>query len=153
MTDYVEACKLLALGLTAGVLSGLFGIGGGLVIVPALMVFFAFPQSVATGTSLFVILFPTGILGVLEHWKHGNVRAVAGIWITLGLLLGAYVGAVAENRLSPATMKRLYAVFLLVVAAYLIVQPVKPRVGGAQVEAKEVPPEAAGGPPDAQVVH
>ncbi len=73
MTEYPELIKMLALGLTAGVLSGLFGIGGGLVIVPALVVLFGFPIKVAVGTSLFVILFPTGILGVLEHWKAGNI--------------------------------------------------------------------------------
>ena len=81
MTEYPELIKMLALGLTAGVLSGLFGIGGGLVIVPALVVLFGFPIKVAVGTSLFVILFPTGILGVLEHWKAGNIRATAGLWI------------------------------------------------------------------------
>ena len=114
MTDYPEVIKMLALGLTAGVLSGLFGIGGGLVIVPALVMLFGYPIKLAVGTSLFVILFPTGILGVLENWKAGNIRATTGYWIALGILFGAWIGARYAASVSQATVKKLYAVFLLV---------------------------------------
>ena len=69
---------MLVLGLTAGVLSGMFGIGGGLVIVPALVVLFGFPIKTAVGTSLFALLLPTGLLGVMEYWKTGNLRPAAG---------------------------------------------------------------------------
>ncbi len=153
MIDYVETSKLLALGLTAGVLSGLFGIGGGLVIVPVLVVIFGFAQNVATGTSLFVLLLPTGLLGVWEYWNKGHVRPSSGLWIALGLFLGAYFGARFAQSVSPTAMKRLYAVFLLVVAIYFLVQPAKSTAGRAELDAKPVPPEAAGSPPDAQVVH
>ena len=90
MMEYSEILKMIALGLTAGILAGLFGIGGGLVIVPILVLVFGFDPKMAVGTSLFVILLPTGLLGVLEHWRNGNVRVGAGLCITTGLFFGAY---------------------------------------------------------------
>jgi uncharacterized membrane protein YfcA len=153
MTDYVELIKLVTLGIAAGILSGLFGIGGGLVIVPVLVVFFGFPVKVAVGTSLFVILLPTGVLGVLEYWKAGNIRIVAALWIGLGVLGGAYFGASVAASVNPITMKRLYAVFLLVVGVYFLVAPAKTPRSRAETEAKLVPPEAVGGAADPQAVH
>jgi uncharacterized protein len=152
MTDYLEIARMLGLGLAAGLLSGLFGIGGGLVIVPALVILFGFPPKVAVGTSLFVILFPTGLLGVWEYWKAGNIRPVAGLWIALGVFVGAYFGALYAGFISQATMKRLYACFLLVVAVYFLL-PSPSAVSRAEAAAKPVPPEAVGGPPDPHIVH
>jgi uncharacterized membrane protein YfcA len=153
MIDYLEIVRMLALGLAAGLLSGLFGIGGGLVIVPALVILFGFPPKVAVGTSLFVILFPTGLLGVWEYWKAGNIRAGAGLWIALGVFFGAYVGALYAGYISQATMKRLYAVFLLVVAFYFLLSPAGTASSRAEAQAKPVPPQSVGGPSDAQDVH
>jgi uncharacterized protein len=153
MIEYFDIARMLALGLAAGLLSGLFGIGGGLVIVPALVILFGFPPKVAVGTSLFVILLPTGLLGVWEYWKAGNLRAGAGLWIALGVFFGAYFGALYASSISQATMKRLYAVFLLVVAFYFLLAPAGTASSRAEAEAKPVPREAVGGPSDAQVVH
>jgi uncharacterized membrane protein YfcA len=119
----MEVIKMIALGLTAGVLSGLFGIGGGLVIVPALVLLFGFEIKVAIGTSLFVILLPTGLLGVLEYARNGEMKIAAGLWIAFGVFCGAYFGAIMAGLLSASTMRRIYAVFLLVVAAYLLIAP------------------------------
>jgi uncharacterized membrane protein YfcA len=123
MTEMTEVLKMLALGLTAGVLSGLFGIGGGLVIVPALVLLFGFEIKMAIGTSLFVILLPTGLLGVLEYGKNGDLKIAAGLWIALGVFCGAYFGALMAGALSPSAMRRIYAMFLLIVAAYFLVAP------------------------------
>jgi uncharacterized protein len=153
MTEYLEIVKMLALGLAAGVLSGLFGIGGGLVIVPVLVILFGYPVKVAVGTSLFVILFPTGLLGVWEYWKAGNIRAGAGLWIALGVFVGAYFGALYAAYVSQATMKKLYAVFLLAVAVYFLVSPTRSASSRGEAAAKPIPPDAVGGAPDAQVVH
>lgn len=153
MTDYLEASKMLALGLAAGVLSGLFGVGGGLIIVPALIILVGLPPATATGTSLFAILFPTGLLGVMEYWRRGNVRPIAGLWIAAGLFLGAFVGARLVQRLPPATMQRLYAVFMLSVAVYLLLVPPRSPAGRAQIAARPVPPEAAAGSPGPHAVH
>jgi uncharacterized membrane protein YfcA len=115
--------KMFALGLTAGVLSGMFGIGGGLVIVPALVWIFGFDIKTAVGTSLFVILLPTGLLGVWEYWKIGNLRIAAGLWIAIGLFCGAYFGAVTAGAVPALLMRRVYAAFLLVVAIYFLAAP------------------------------
>ena len=153
MTENVEIARMLVLGLAAGVLSGLFGIGGGLVIVPALVMLFGFPIKTAVGTSLFALLLPTGLLGVWEYWKTGNLRPSAGICIAMGLFFGAYLGAVFASSISQTAVKRLYAVFLLVVAVYFLISPAKSPSSRAEVAAKPVPPKAVGGPPDAQTVH
>ena len=100
MTDYVEIMKMLALGLAAGVLSGLFGIGGGLVIVPALVILFGFPVKTAVGTSLFVILLPTGLLGVWQYWKAGTLRPTAGLLHRPGRFLSAPTSAPFTPRRS-----------------------------------------------------
>jgi uncharacterized protein len=123
MTETSEVVKMFVLGLAAGVLSGLFGIGGGLVIVPALVLIFGFDTKMAIGTSLFVILLPTGLLGVWEYWKNGDLKIAAGLWIALGVFFGAYFGAKLAGTLSAIAMRRLYAVFLLAVAIYFLMAP------------------------------
>lgn len=153
MMDYLEFAKMMTLGLAAGVLSGVFGIGGGLVIVPALVLLFGFPPKLAVGTSLFCILFPTGLLGVWEYWKAGNIRALAGLSIALGLFFGAYLGARFAGGISQTTMKRLYAVFLLVVAVYFLLAPAGTARSRAEAAAKPVPPEAVDGGAAPQAVH
>ena len=106
----------LAIGLAAGVLSGLFGIGGGLLIVPALMLLAKMPPVVATGTSLGALLLPVGALGAWEYYRNGNLKIAASIWIAAGLFMGAWFGAYWAQTLSPVQLKRAFAVFLAVVA-------------------------------------
>jgi hypothetical protein len=110
----------LALGLVAGVLSGMFGIGGGLVIVPALIFLFHEGAKTAVGTSLFALMWPVGLLGVIEYWKTGQLKPAQGMWIAVGLFVGAYFGAKITLALQPSTMKRSYALFLLTVGAYML---------------------------------
>ena len=129
--DYV---KLLILGGAAGVLSGMFGIGGGLVIVPALVLIFGFDLKTAIGTSLFVILLPTGLLGVLEYHKNGQLKIPAALLVALGVFVGAYFGAKLSGAVSATTMKRCYAVFLLLVAAYFLLAPQLDRKAANPVE-------------------
>jgi uncharacterized membrane protein YfcA len=114
---------VLALGLAAGVLSGMFGIGGGLVIVPALVFLFGLPIKTATGTSLFALLWPVGILGVVAYYRSGNMDVWKGAVIAVGLFLGAWFGAQITLSLPQVTMKRLYAVFLLIVGLYYLWSP------------------------------
>ena len=107
----------LAIGIGAGVLSGLFGIGGGIVIVPALLYFAKMQPSMATGTSLGALLLPVGALGAWEYWRNGNVNVRASLLIALGLFFGAWFGARLNQSLSPVQAKRAFAVFLVIVAA------------------------------------
>jgi uncharacterized membrane protein YfcA len=111
---------MLVLGLLAGVLSGMFGIGGGLIIVPALMIVAGLAPKVATGTSLFALMWPVGLLGVVEYWKRREVAILPGIVIAIGLFIGAYFGARITGAISQVTMKRLYGAFLLVVGIYFL---------------------------------
>ncbi len=107
----------LAIGLVAGFLSGIFGIGGGILIVPALLFFGRMDQTSATGTSLGALLLPVGLLGAWQYYKSGHVNVTASLLIALGLFFGAYFGARAGLTLNPATVKRSFAVFLVLVAA------------------------------------
>jgi uncharacterized membrane protein YfcA len=111
---------VLFLGFIAGILSGMFGIGGGLVIVPALVVLFEMPLKTATGTSLFALMWPVGLLGVIAYWREGQINVWEGSLIAVGLFFGAYLGAKLTLALSPATMRRTYAAFLLVVGIYFL---------------------------------
>lgn len=106
----------LAIGLAAGVLSGLFGIGGGVLIVPALLLLARMEPQMATGTSLGALLLPVGALGAWQYYRQGNVNAVAAVCIALGLAVGAYFGARYAQGLSPLALRRAFAVFLGLVA-------------------------------------
>jgi uncharacterized membrane protein YfcA len=106
----------LLIGLVSGVLSGVFGIGGGVVIVPALIFIAGFAPIVATGTSLGALLLPVGALGAYEYYRKGNLQISASLWIALGLFVGAWVGARLAQHLSPLQLRRGFAVFLVLVA-------------------------------------
>src|SRR4051794_11209749 len=120
MSASTMAVTMLLLGLVAGVLSGMFGIGGGLGVGPALIVGFGFGPKVATGTSLFALMWPVGLLGVLEYWRRGEMEVIPGALIAIGLFVGAYFGAKITGAISPATMKRCYGAFLLIVGVYFL---------------------------------
>jgi uncharacterized membrane protein YfcA len=106
----------LAIGLAAGLLSGLFGIGGGILIVPALLLVGRMTPAMATGTSLGALLLPVGALGAWQYYKNGHVDVRASLLLALGLLAGAYFGARFAQTLDPNTAKRAFSVFLAVVA-------------------------------------
>ena len=106
----------LVIGAVAGVLSGMFGIGGGLVIVPALMLIAKMSPLTATGTSLGALLLPVGALGAWEYYRNGNIEIKASLFIALGLFAGAWFGARMAHAMGDATLKRVFAVFLVIVA-------------------------------------
>lgn len=111
---------LLAIGLVAGVLGGMFGIGGGLVIVPALIFLLKMEQFDALGTSLAALIPPVGLLGAFEYYQNGHMNLKYAILIALGLFIGFYFGAKITLGLSPDTAKRAYAIFLVLVAARML---------------------------------
>ncbi|MFL5578237.1 MAG: TSUP family transporter [Gemmatimonadaceae bacterium] len=108
---------LLAIGLAAGILSGVFGIGGGIVIVPALFLVANMEPATATGTSLGALLLPVGALGAWAYYKNGHVDVRASLLIAAGLFVGAFFGAKLAQALTPGQLKRMFAVFLVLVAA------------------------------------
>ncbi len=106
----------IVIGFGAGILSGLFGLGGGVVIVPALILLARIAPITATGTSLAALLLPVGALGAWEYYKRGHLNIPAAAFIALGLFFGAWVGARLAQNLSPIQLKRAFALFLVVVA-------------------------------------
>ncbi len=106
----------IGIGFGAGILSGLFGIGGGVVIVPALALLAAFPAKTATGTSLGALLLPVGLLGAYTYYRAGNIDVRASLLIALGLLVGAFVGAQLVQHLTDLQLRRAFAGFLALVA-------------------------------------
>lgn len=122
-TSGVPWWGLFALGLGAGVLSGMFGIGGGIVIVPALAGFFGFPHKRAVGSSLGALLLPVGLPGVLRYAAAGTLDIWVAVPVAVGLAAGALGGARVAIGLSAARMKQLYGVFLVVVGVWFVIQP------------------------------
>ena len=112
----------LLIGLFAGVLAGLFGIGGGLVVVPALVLICGFTQAAASGTSLIALLAPVGIGGVYAFYSAGVINSTHikyGLLISLGMVCGSYFGSRIALWMSDVMLKRSFSVFLVLVAAKL----------------------------------
>jgi uncharacterized membrane protein YfcA len=107
---------LIGIGLLAGIMAGMFGIGGGNIIVPMLTLVLHYPPKRAIATSLGAILFPFGLPGVLYYYNAGTLDITAAAWIALGLFLGTVFGARITISLPSRTVKLLYGVFLLFVA-------------------------------------
>ena len=108
--------SLVGIGLLAGVMAGMFGIGGGNIIVPLLTLALHYPAKRAIATSLGAILFPFGIPGVLYYLREGNLDLGAAAWIAAGLFIGTVFGALITISLPSRTVKWLYGLFLLFVA-------------------------------------
>jgi uncharacterized membrane protein YfcA len=110
----------LLLGLVAGILSGLIGIGGGIIIIPALVLLFGFSQHQAQGTTLALMVPPIGILAALTYYKQGYVNLKVALLIALGFFLGGLIGAKLACSLSTAVLKKLFGVALLLVGLRMI---------------------------------
>lgn len=109
----------LVIGVCAGILAGVFGVGGGLIIVPALVFIAGYSQIAATGTSLVALLLPVGIGGVIAFYRAGSIgpsHIKAGLLISVGMFLGSYVGAKVALSFPDVILKRAFCVFLVVVA-------------------------------------
>jgi uncharacterized protein len=120
----MEATLLYILvGIVAGVLSGLVGIGGGVIIVPALVFLFGMSQHHAQGTTLALLIPPIGILAAWTYYKAGYVDLkVAGL-VAVGFIAGSYVGARVATHISDSTLEKIFGVALLLVALKMIMSP------------------------------
>lgn len=110
----------LALGIAAGIMAGLIGIGGGLIIVPALLYFFKLDQHTAQGTSLAVLLPPTGLLAFMEYYKAGHVNVGLAVMIAAGALVGGYFGGAWAQQLSAPLLRKSFALLMAVVAVKML---------------------------------
>lgn len=105
----------LLIGSAAGILSGLFGIGGGTIIIPALVFLLGFSQIKAQGTSLVAMLPPVGILAFLEYYKRGNTDLYAGIIICIAMVIGAKFGAQIANGLPLDVLRKAFGIFVILI--------------------------------------
>jgi uncharacterized protein len=114
---------VLLLGVAVGVLVGLLGIGGGVVLVPALVYLLHMDQHGAQGTSLLILLPPVGLGALREYWKQGQVDLRAGILCALGILVGGYVGGWIAVPTASRHLKGLFGCFLILAAFLLLRRP------------------------------
>src|SRR5262252_1524807 len=124
---------VLILGIVAGILLGLLGIGGGIVLVPAMVHLLKMDQHLAQGTSLFILLFPIGLGALRQYWKGGNVDLRAGILCAIGMILGAWAGGLIAVPMSTPMLKALFGGYLMF-SAVLLWMKAKPA-NGARVPA------------------
>lgn len=115
-----EVIFYLLIGLAAGVLSGFFGIGGGLIVIPALIFVCGFNQLTAQGTSLAILLPPTGLLAFLNYYKSGNVNVRAAVVICIMIFVGALFGARMAHNVSPDLLRKSFAVLLILSSIKLL---------------------------------
>jgi uncharacterized protein len=115
----------ICIGLAAGLMSGLLGIGGGILIVPALVYLAGFSQQTATGTSLAILLPPVGLAAVLVYHRNGNVNVRAAVCIAICMFLTAWLGSRAALKIGTAALRMIFGVFISAVGVYMIVSGMK----------------------------
>jgi len=118
--DIQSVLIVILTGIAAGMLSGLVGIGGGLVIVPALVYFLGFSQHTAQGTSLMMILLPVGVLAVINYYKQGYVDMKVVWLLAIGFIVGGYFGSKIAISLPQETVKKIFAVLMIAIAIKML---------------------------------
>ncbi len=114
--------KLAAIGTLAGIFSGLFGVGGGTIIVPLLILWFAYGERLATGTSLAAIVI-IGLLGAIAQGGiYGNVHVLTGLWLSIPAVVGVLAGTAIQQRIPQRAISLLFAALLVAIAIELIVK-------------------------------
>jgi uncharacterized membrane protein YfcA len=111
---------LILLGILAGVISGLIGIGGGIIIVPALVLFFGFSQELAQGTTLALMVPPLGAFAVMTYYRHGYVDVKTAALICLGFLAGSILGADIAVKLPGEILTRVFGAVLVVIGLKML---------------------------------
>jgi len=111
---------LVLIGLSAGVLGGMFGVGGGLIIVPALMLALSLGPKEAQGTSVAVMLPPIGILAAINYYKAGYLNMKYALVIAIAFILGGWFGSKLAIAMPDATMKRIFAGFMLLTSLKML---------------------------------
>ncbi len=130
--DFSVILILVAIGLTAGILSGFVGVGGGIVIVPCLIYFLGLTQFQAQGTSLTLMLPPIGILAFMNYYKTGNVDIPFAMVIAIAFIIGAYLGSKWALKLPEAKVKLIFGLIMLYTSIRMIIK------GYSQLNAPEI---------------
>ncbi len=108
------------IGFSGGVLSGLLGIGGGIVIIPLLLLM-GLPQLTAQGTTIALMVLPIGILGALEYYKNGHVEIYIGLFVVMGFFIGNLLGAKGAMKIPTTTLKRIFGVIMIFAAIRMMI--------------------------------
>ena len=116
----IEVIGLLVMGVVAGTLSGLLGIGGATIMIPSLLLIFKTTQHMAQGTSIAALLLPVGALALVKYWQAGNVNWKFALLIALGFLIGGLIGGTFAQDLPEMWLKKAFALYLLVIAAQIL---------------------------------
>jgi uncharacterized membrane protein YfcA len=111
---------LLLLGIIAGYFSGLVGIGGGVIIVPALVLLFGFTEHTAQGTTLALLIPPIGLLAVLSYYQKGYVDIKTAAIICIGFVIGGFIGGKMAVGLSESVLKKTFAITLIAIGAKML---------------------------------
>ena len=112
---------LIAIGIVTGAMAGMLGIGGAIIMIPALVFFLGFSQQMAQGTSLAVMLPPIGIIAAYNYYKAGQVNFKYALILAGCFLIGSYFGSKLALNLPQATLKKIFGVLLLLVAAKMLI--------------------------------
>jgi uncharacterized membrane protein YfcA len=109
---------VLLIGLVAGFAGGMFGLGGGAIMVPALVLILHLEQKLATGTSIAAQILPIGLLAAVVYYRQGNINIKWGLLLALGLIIGNLFGAMLANQtfITNEMMKKMYGIFLILIA-------------------------------------
>lgn len=113
---------LLAIGLSAGVFGGMVGLGGGVIMIPAMIFFLGLSVQTAQGTSLAVMIPPIGLLAVMNYYKAGQLNFKYAALIAIGFFIGGYFGSKIALSISPEKMKRIFAVALMLIAINMFIK-------------------------------
>ncbi len=125
-TEYILG--LLVLGFIAGFMSSMVGIGGGIIIVPALVFLFAMDQKTAQGTSLMMLALPVAAMGAYTYYKNGNINWQSSILLASTFVIGGYFGGKLANTLDTHVIKKIFAIFMIIVAIkYLFFENKSPK--------------------------
>lgn len=108
------------LGLVAGTFGGLFGIGGAIIIIPALVYLFGLTQHQAQGTTLAIMVAPVGLLAAMRYYQSGNVNLSIAIFICLGFFVGGFIGAHFVQYVPGLLLKKMFGVLLLLISMQMI---------------------------------
>ena len=111
---------LVSIGLFSGLLSGFVGVGGGIIIVPALVFLLGLTQHQAQGTSLFVLILPVVSFAVLNYWKSGNVKWEYGLVIAMTFIVGAFFGSKLSLKISPGLVQLLFGILMAYISFRMI---------------------------------
>lgn len=116
---------LVLIGLIGGLTAGLFGIGGGIIIVPALVYWAGFSQHMATGTTLALLLPPVGLAAAYEYYRNGNIDIRAALILAATMFVGAWLGARLANELNEAYLHLFFGLFVCCLGIYLVFRAVR----------------------------